>query len=80
MQVGPKAYGVVGQQPMLRPGESFSYSSLCPLATELGTMHGSFEMLILEPADLNGERFEADIGRFGMTLTGEDALMPIVID
>lgn len=78
-QVGPKAYGVVGQQPMLRPGESFRYTSLCPLATELGTMHGSFEILILEPVQMNGQRFQAEIGRFGLTLKGEDAMMPIVI-
>ncbi|CAL1130539.1 unnamed protein product [Cladocopium goreaui] len=70
-QVGPKAYGVVGQQPMLRPGESFRYTSLCPLATELGTMHGSFEILILEPVQMNGQRFQAEIGRFGLTLKGE---------
>jgi ApaG protein len=37
--------GVVGQQPHLAPGESFSYASGAPLATPSGLMVGSFEML-----------------------------------
>ncbi|CAE7721089.1 apaG, partial [Symbiodinium sp. CCMP2456] len=79
LEVGPKASGVLGQQPILRPGESFTYSSACPLSCEVGTLHGSFEMKILEPAESHGRRFEAAIGRFGLTMDGEEALMPIVI-
>lgn len=36
--------GVVGEQPVLRPGESFSYTSGCPLTTPDGTMRGSYAM------------------------------------
>jgi ApaG protein len=36
--------GVVGQQPRLLPGEQFSYTSFCPLHTQVGSMHGTFDM------------------------------------
>jgi len=36
--------GVVGAQPILGPGESFQYTSGCPLRTPFGTMHGSYRM------------------------------------
>ncbi|CAK0874869.1 unnamed protein product [Prorocentrum cordatum] len=78
-EVGPQAYGVVGQQPILRPGESFSYVSGCPLPTSFGTLQGSYEMVVLEPAALHGQRFHAQIDGFGLTMDGSDALMPIVI-
>jgi len=51
--------GVVGEQPWLRPGEDFSYTSGAVLETHLGTMHGRYEML----AD-DGTRFDAPIPRF----------------
>jgi ApaG protein len=51
--------GVVGQQPVLKPGESFEYTSGCPLDTAVGTMHGSYRMVT--PA---GEHFEATIAPF----------------
>jgi ApaG protein len=37
-----KGLGVVGQQPLLKPGESFQYTSGCRLRTSSGTMHGTF--------------------------------------
>ena len=37
--------GVVGQQPWLAPGQSFQYTSFCPLRTPFGTMHGSYQMV-----------------------------------
>lgn len=37
-----KGLGVVGRQPLLKPGESFQYTSGCRLHTASGTMHGSF--------------------------------------
>mgnify|MGYP001165124618 FL=1 len=37
--------GVVGKQPHLSLGESFEYTSFCPLKTPVGTMEGSFQML-----------------------------------
>lgn len=37
--------GVVGQQPILAPGESFTYSSFCPLSTPIGSMYGTYHMV-----------------------------------
>jgi ApaG protein len=54
--------GVVGETPLLGPGESFEYTSACPLTTSWGTMEGAFEM---ERDD--GSRFDAQIGRFFLT-------------
>ena len=51
-----RGLGVVGQQPLLRPGESFQYSSGSRLRTASGTMHGSY-FCVAE----DGERFEAPI-------------------
>lgn len=53
--------GVIGQQPLLAPGESFEYTSFCPLATSFGTMHGSYQM---ERDD--GTRFDATISPFAL--------------
>jgi ApaG protein len=54
-----KGLGVVGQQPLLRPGESFEYTSGCRLRTSSGTMRGSY-FCVAE----DGERFEVDIPQF----------------
>lgn len=54
--------GVVGEQPVLGPGESFEYTSACPLATPFGTMHGTYEMV--RPGD--GGRFDAEIAAFAL--------------
>ena len=54
-----KGLGVVGQQPLLRPGEAFQYSSGCQLRTPSGTMHGSFHCV----AD-DGEAFVCPIALF----------------
>ncbi len=59
--------GVVGQQPRLAPGESFEYTSGCPLKTPVGTMEGSYHMV----TD-GGEAFDAMIGAF--TLACPEAL------
>lgn len=54
--------GVVGQQPTIAPGESFTYASFCPLDTPWGTMEGSYTM---EPADEpSAAPFDIDIARF----------------
>ncbi len=37
--------GVVGKKPKLKSGESFQYTSFCPLLTEFGVMHGAFQMV-----------------------------------
>ena len=54
--------GVIGEQPVMAPGESFEYTSFCPLATPFGTMEGSYEMVTE-----GGERFWAKIGCFTLS-------------
>lgn len=51
--------GVVGKRPDLAPGDSFEYTSYCPLRTEWGTMEGTYTF-----ERPGGERFEARIARF----------------
>ena len=51
--------GVVGEQPVLEPGESFEYTSGCPLPTPTGTMQGTYQM-----RTEGGETFEAEIAPF----------------
>jgi ApaG protein len=51
--------GVVGHQPTLAAGESFRYSSGCPMDTSVGTMHGSFQMVRDD-----GFTFDAEIAPF----------------
>ncbi len=59
-----KGLGVVGQHPHLKPGESYQYTSGTVLQTEVGTMHGSYQM----QAD-DGTLFEASIPVFSLTNT-----------
>ena len=54
-----KGLGVIGQQPLLKPGESFEYTSGCRLRTPSGTMQGSY-FCVAE----DGERFEVEIPAF----------------
>jgi ApaG protein len=54
-----KGPGVVGQQPVLAPGESFEYTSGCPLRTPTGSMHGTYQMV-----NEDGEGFDVEIARF----------------
>lgn len=54
--------GVIGEQPEMAPGESYEYTSFCPLGTPFGTMEGSYEMVTED-----GERFWAKIGRFTLS-------------
>jgi ApaG protein len=58
-----KGAGVVGQQPLLRPGESFEYTSGTSLATAVGTMRGTYQMV----AD-DGHTFDADIPVFTLSV------------
>jgi ApaG protein len=55
--------GVVGEQPVLARGESFEYTSFCPLPTAVGSMHGSYRMVYA-----NGEDFEAAIAPFSLAV------------
>jgi ApaG protein len=54
-----KGAGVVGEQPVLRPGESFEYTSGCPLATPLGSMKGSYQCVAED-----GTNFDVAIPEF----------------
>lgn len=56
-----KGDGVVGHQPVLRPGEDFEYTSWCMLATPQGTMKGTYQMYRED-----GQSFDADIAPFSL--------------
>lgn len=60
-----KGLGVVGQQPLLRPGEAFQYTSACRLRAATGTMHGSY-FFVAE----DGHRFDAPIAKFVLDAQG----------
>lgn len=58
-----RGLGVVGHQPLLKPGEKFEYTSGCQLDTPVGTMRGSYQMT----AD-DGTQFEAVIPEFTLAI------------
>ena len=57
--------GVVGEQPVLAPGESHRYTSGSVLATPVGTMEGTYEM-----HEADGRIFQAEIPRFSLQMPG----------
>jgi ApaG protein len=58
-----RGLGVVGEQPMLKPGERFEYSSGSSIATSVGTMRGSYQMVAED-----GTRFDAAIPEFVLSV------------
>jgi ApaG protein len=54
--------GVVGEQPVLRPGESHTYTSGCPLPTPFGMMEGTYQMVTAD-----GEAFDVRIAPFALS-------------
>jgi len=58
-----RGLGVVGAQPLLKPGESFEYTSGTSIATPVGTMRGSYQMVAED-----GARFEASIPEFTLSI------------
>ena len=56
-----KGPGVVGEQPVLAPGESFKYSSWCPLKTPTGMMRGTYRMI-----RTGGSEFDIEIAPFAL--------------
>ena len=58
-----KGLGVVGEQPLLRPGESFEYTSGTAMATPVGTMHGTYQMVAED-----GNKFESEIPPFTLSM------------
>nr|WP_314433731.1 Co2+/Mg2+ efflux protein ApaG [uncultured Brevundimonas sp.] len=53
--------GVVGEQPVIEPGDSYAYASGCPLSTDSGSMVGAYFM-----TDADGRSFEAQIPAFSL--------------
>ena len=51
--------GVVGEQPVIEPGDSYEYTSGCPLPTPFGSMHGTYQFV-----SAGGVEFDAEIGEF----------------
>ena len=62
-----KGLGVVGQQPLLQPGQAFEYTSGCRLRTATGTMRGSFHFVTEE-----GTPFEVPVERFYLDASDSD--------
>ncbi|BCB28569.1 protein ApaG [Sulfurimicrobium lacus] len=58
-----RGLGVVGEQPLLRPGERFEYTSGTSLATPVGTMRGSYQMVAED-----GTHFEAPVAEFSLAI------------
>lgn len=56
-----RGLGVIGKQPVLAPGESFKYSSWCPLRTPTGMMRGEYQMVTAE-----ARKFEIEIAPFAL--------------
>ena len=65
-----KGPGVIGKQPFLKPGESYTYMSGAPLNTPSGMMGGSYEM----ESD-RGERFDIEIPTFSLDRPDQDVLL-----
>lgn len=58
-----RGLGVIGEQPTLKPGESFEYSSGSSLTTSVGTMRGTYQMVAED-----GTKFEANIPEFVLSV------------
>ncbi|HEX3555242.1 MAG TPA: Co2+/Mg2+ efflux protein ApaG [Thermoanaerobaculia bacterium] len=55
--------GVVGEKPVLAPGDQFEYTSFCPLTTPVGAMQGTYRMVLQ-----NGDSFDAEIAPFSLAV------------
>ena len=65
-----KGPGVVGEQPILKPGESYQYTSGAPLDTSWGLMGGSYQM-----ESESGERFDIEIPTFSLDSPNQSVLL-----
>ena len=65
-----KGPGVVGEQPVLKPGERFEYTSGAPLDTPSGMMGGAYQM-----ESESGERFDIEIPTFSLDSPNQDVFM-----
>lgn len=57
--------GVVGEQPTILPGRAHTYSSFCPLSTEVGSMEGTYQMVTVE-----GKFFDVAVPAFPLVVPG----------
>lgn len=62
--------GVVGQQPVIEPGEAFTYTSGCPLTTASGIMVGSYEMI-----DADGRVLQVAVPAFPLDVPGAERVL-----
>jgi len=60
-----KGAGVIGQQPLIEPGKSHTYSSGAVISTQVGTMQGTYQMFAED-----GKRFDAIIAPFRLAVPG----------
>ena len=58
-----RGLGVVGEQPLLKPGDSFEYTSGTPISSPVGSMKGSYQMIAED-----GLRFDASIPEFTLSV------------
>jgi ApaG protein len=58
-----RGLGVVGEQPLIKPGEAFEYTSGTAIATQMGTMRGAYQMVAED-----GTRFDAAIPEFTLSV------------
>jgi ApaG protein len=65
-----KGLGVVGEQPVLKPDESYEYASGAPLNTPSGMMSGAYQM-----KSESGERFDIEIPTFSLDRPNQDVLL-----
>ena len=65
-----KGAGVVGEQPILKPGESYEYTSGAPLNTASGMMGGAYQMM-----SESGERFDIEIPTFSLDIPNQGVLL-----
>lgn len=64
--------GVVGEQPVLQPGETYAYSSFCQLTTPAGSMQGSYGFVEVAPDGAHGASFDVAIARFGLDVDDDE--------
>lgn len=64
--------GVVGEQPVLQPGESYAYSSFCQLTTPAGSMEGSYGFVEVGADGAPGASFDVAIEKFGLDVSDDE--------
>lgn len=62
---------MVGETPVLKPGDVYEYTSACPLSTPTGSMKGDFEMIKVDSSESGSaepQRFLAEVAQFGLDM------------